>query len=122
MGPEAKFYKYFKSKTPEIIYTRIENTSSLGTPDALCYNTNHFYFTLEFKVTSSNNVSLSAHQKSYHIKHPENSFILVKSLVSRDIKLYEGRRILQLEACGLELEACSLGLEACRLKLYSLGA
>jgi len=32
MGPEAKFYKYFKSKTPEIIYTRIENTSSLGVP------------------------------------------------------------------------------------------
>ena len=51
MGPEAKFYKYFKSKTPEIIYTRIENTSSLGTPDALCYNANQFYFTIEFKVT-----------------------------------------------------------------------
>jgi len=44
MGPEAKFYKYFKSKTPEIIYTRIENTSSLGTPDALCYNKNNLLF------------------------------------------------------------------------------
>ena len=48
MGPEAKFYNYFKKKTPEIIYTRIENTSSLGTPDALCYNENQLYFTLEF--------------------------------------------------------------------------
>jgi len=122
MGPEAKFYKYFKSKTPEIIYTRIENTSSLGTPDALCYNTNHFYFTLEFKVTSRNNISLSAHQKAYHIRHPENSFILVKSLVSGDIKLYEGKRIMELDACGLKLDACCLGLDACRLKLLQLGA
>jgi hypothetical protein len=122
MGPEAKFYKYFKSKTPEIIYTRIENASSLGTPDALCYNTNHFYFTLEFKVTSRNKIALSAHQKAYHIRHPQNSFILIKSLVSGDIKLYEGSDVLQLDACGLQLAACSLGLAACRLKLLQLGA
>ena len=79
MGPEAKFYKYFKSKTPEIIYTRIENTSSLGTPDALCYNANQFYFTIEFKVSKRNKVSLSPHQIAYHVKHPKNSFILVKT-------------------------------------------
>ena len=121
MGPEAKFYKYFKSKTPEIIYTRIENTSSLGTPDALCYNTNHFYFTLEFKVSKRNKVSLSAHQISYHYKHPENSFILVKTPEACGLKLYEGKRILELDACGLALDACSLGLEACRLKLLNLG-
>ena len=78
MGPEAKFYKYFKSKTPEIIYTRIENTSSLGVPDALCYNANQFYFTIEFKVSKRNKVALSAHQIAYHYKHPKNSFILVK--------------------------------------------
>ena len=122
MGPEAKFYKYFKSKTPEIIYTRIENSASLGCPDALCYNTNHFYFTLEFKVSSRNKIALSPHQKAYHIRHPQNSFILIKSLVSGDIKLYEGSDVLQLDACGLELAACSQGLEACRLKLLQLGA
>tara|TARA_B110000046_G_C12907851_1_gene361523 strand:- start:421 stop:789 length:369 start_codon:yes stop_codon:yes gene_type:complete len=122
MGPEAKFYKYFKSKTPEIIYTRIENTSSLGVPDALCYNANQFYFTIEFKVSKRNKVVLSAHQIAYHYKHPKNSFILVKSPDACGLKLYEGSSIMQLEACGLKLEACSLGLEACRLKLYSLGA
>ena len=122
MGPEAKFYKYFKSKTPEIIYTRIENTSSLGVPDALCYNANQFYFTIEFKVSKRNKVSLSAHQIAYHYKHPKNSFILVKSPDACGLKLYEGSSIMQLAACGLKLEACSLGLEACRLKLYSLGA
>ena len=122
MGPEAKFYRYFKSKTPEIIYTRIENTSSLGTPDALCYNKNNFYFTLEFKVSKRNKVSLSPHQISYHVKHPENSFILVKTPEACGLKLYEGKRILELAARGLELDACCLGLEACRLELLSLGA
>jgi len=122
MGPEAKFYKYFKSKTPEIIYTRIENTSSLGTPDTLCYNANQFYFTIEFKVSMRNKVALSAHQIAYHYKHPKNSFICIKTPDACGLKLYEGSSIMQLEACGLKLEACSLGLEACRQKLYSLGA
>ena len=108
MGPEAKFYKYFKSKTPEIIYTRIENTSSLGVPDALCYNANQFYFTIEFKVSKRNKVSLSAHQIAYHYKHPKNSFILVKSPDACGLKLYEGSSIMQLEACGLKLEALGL--------------
>jgi|TARA_B110000967_G_scaffold199262_1_gene233435 hypothetical protein len=122
MGPEAKFYKYFKSKTPEIIYTRIENASSLGTPDALCYNANHFYFTIEFKVCKGNKVNLSSHQLAYHVRHPKNSFILVKSPDACGLKLYEGSSVLQLDACGLALAACSQGLEACRLKLLQLGA
>ena len=122
MGPEAKFYRYFKSKTPEIIYTRIENTSSLGTPDALCYNKNNFYFTLEFKVSKRNKVNLSPHQISYHVKHHENSFILVKTPEACGLKLYEGKRILELVTSGLKLDACGLGLEACRLKLLQLGA
>jgi hypothetical protein len=58
MGPEAKFYRYFKK--------------NIQTPDAC------------------------------------------------GLKLYEGLRIRELVACGLELEACCLGLDACRLKLESL--
>ena len=122
MGPEAKFYKYFKTKTPEIIYTRIENTASLGCPDALCYNANHFYFTIEFKVSSSNKVRLSSHQLAYHVRHPKNSFIQVKTPDACGLKLYEGSRIFELDACGLKPAACSQGLEACRLKLLQLGA
>jgi hypothetical protein len=37
-------------------------------------------------------------------------------------KLYEGSKIKELAACGLELEACCLGLEACGLKLAALGS
>ena len=77
MGPEAKFYNYFKKKTPEIIYTRIENTSSLGTPDALCYNENQFYFTLEFKVSRSKKL-----KSPIRIPETASSEFILKNLFS----------------------------------------
>ena len=79
MGPEAKFYKYFKKNTPNISYTRIENTSALGTPDVLAYNKNNTFFTIEFKVTKSKKVRFSPHQIAFHVKHPINTFILVQT-------------------------------------------
>ena len=120
MGPEAKLYKYFKKNTPNISYTRIENTSALGTPDVLAYNKNNTFFTIEFKVTKSKKVRFSPHQIAFHVKHPINSFILVQTPDACGLKLYEGLRIRELVACGLKLDACGLGLEACRLKLESL--
>ena len=120
MGPEAKLYKNFKKNTPNISYTRIENTSSLGTPDVLAYNKNNNFFTIEFKVTKSKKVRFSPHQIAFHVKHPKNSFILVQTPDACGLKLYEGFKIRQLVACGLELAACGLGLAACRLKLESL--
>ena len=120
--PETQFWQYWKKNTPEISWTRLENMSSFGTPDLLGYNKNQFFFTVELKVTKRNPVRLSPHQIAFHIRHPKNSFILVKHLASSRLKLYEGSQVKQLVACGLELDACSLGLEACRLKLYQLGA
>ena len=120
MGPEAKFYQYFKKQTPNISYTRIENTTNLGTPDVLAYNKNNTFFTIEFKVTKSKKVRFSPHQIAFHVKHPINSFILVQTPDACGLKLYEGLRIRELVACGLELDACGLGLDACRLKLESL--
>ena len=105
MGPEAKFYKYFKKNTPNISYTRIENTTSLGTPDVLAYNKNNTFFTIEFKVTKRNFVRFSPHQIPFHVKHPQNSFILVQTPDACGLKLYEGFKIRQLVACGLELDA-----------------
>ena len=120
MGPEAKFYQYFKKNTPNISYTRIENTSALGTPDVLAYNKNNTFFTIEFKVTKRNFVKFSPHQIAFHVKHPINSFIIVKTHDACGLKLYEGSKIRELVACGLELDACCLGLDACRLRLESL--
>jgi hypothetical protein len=43
-------------------------------------------------------------------------------LVERNIYMYPGSRILELEACGLKLEPLCLGLEACSSLLSRLGA
>jgi len=120
--PETQFWRHWKKNTPNIIWTRIENITSFGTPDLLGYNKNHFFFTVELKVTKRYSVKFSPHQIAFHVLHPKNSFILVKSLAASDVKLYEGKDIMKLDACGLKLAACCLGLEACRLKLSSLGA
>ena len=119
---ETKFWHEIKKNTPKISWTRIENSSAFGTPDLLGYNSNSHFFTVELKVTKSNRETFSPHQIAFHVKHPNNTFILTKHLVSRDVKLYEGKDIMKLVACGLKLEACRLGLVACRLYLQKLGA
>jgi len=112
MGPEAKFYQYWKKNTPNISYTRLENTSSLGTPDVLAYNKKGTFFTIEFKVTKRNKLTFSPHQIAFHVKHPTNTFILVATHAQSCPKLYPGAAVPDLVACGLPLDACSLPLEA----------
>ena len=130
MGPEAKFYQQIKKSIPEISWNRLENNSLLGTPDLLGYNTNSHFFTVELKVTRANKIKFSPHQIAFHIKHPDNTFILVSRLLSRGSKLFEkeevylyrGKRIKELAACGLKLDACRSGLDACVNHLTRLGA
>ena len=122
MRLESKFYNELKGITPQIRWTRIENTSLFGTPDLLGYNAFGHFFTVELKVCKSNSVRLSPHQISFHVTHPKNSFILVKSLGPRSVKLYPGSAVRELDACGLKLEPLCLGLEACGLMLSKLGA
>ena len=111
-----------KKNTPEITWTRLENLALPGVPDLLGYNKHQHFFTVELKVTKGNKIRFSPHQIAFHVQHPKNTFILVKSLATRDWKLYEGKDIRKLVACGLKLDACCLGLEACRLLFESLGA
>ena len=122
MKPETKFWHELKRITPQIKWTRIENTGSFGTPDLLGYNTFGHFFTVELKVTRSRKIRFSPHQIAFHKLHPKNTFIMVKHLASCDVKLYEGSKIAELAACGLMLDAGCLGLEACGLRLASLGA
>ena len=122
MKPETKFYAEIKKHFKEFSLIRLENLSLAGTPDLLVYNNNRHFFTIEIKVTRSKKIRFSPHQIAFHIRHPVNSFIIVKSLASRDVKLYEGKDIVELAACGLSLDACCSGLESCRLKLAALGA
>jgi len=122
MKLESKFYNELKRITPQIRWTRIENTSVFGTPDLLGYNTFGHYFTVELKVSRSNKVKLSPHQIAYHVTHPKNSFILAKAHGPCTVKLYPGSMIQELVACGLALEPLCLGLEACGLFFSELGA
>ena len=117
---ESKFWQQIKKSLPDISFTRLENLSSLGTPDVLCQNKNGTFFTLELKVTKTNSVRISPHQISFHIRHPKNTFILVLDTRLSLPKLYEGSSVLQLATQGLRLAPLAKGYEACRLKLLSL--
>ena len=121
MRLESKFYNELKRITPQIRWTRIENTRVLGTPDLLGYNSSGKFFTVELKTTSANKIRFSPHQIAFHVRHPKNTFILVRSLVQRDLKLFQGTQIQQLVACGFKLEACSLGLKSVIRTLEACG-
>ena len=127
MGPEAKFYQQIKRNFKSLSLIRIENSSLLGTPDLLVYNTFGNFCTIELKVTKSKKLRFSPHQIAYHVRHPNNTFILAKTLGpcssnTSPISMFRGSRIRELAACGLTLEACSLGLDACRLMLEQVGS
>ena len=121
---ETKFWheiKAFITKNyRKLSFTRLENSAAWGTPDLLGYNSSGHFFTVELKVTKTNKVRFSPHQISFHIRHPNNTFIMVKDLSLNLVKLYEGRFIKELDARGLKLDACSSGLEACLSKLATL--
>ena len=120
MAPERKLYQKLKKNITTISWIRLENLSLSGTPDLLGYNNSGHFFTVELKVTKSNKVRLSPHQIAFHVRHPNNSFILVESLDPSTLKLFPGSKVQELAACGLALEPLCLGLDACRLKLESL--
>ena len=93
MGPERKLYQKLKKDIPYISWIRLVNLSLSGTPDLLGYNNSGTFFTIELKVTKSNKVRFSPHQIAFHVKHPDNTFILVKHLEPRcstKIKLFFG--------------------------------
>jgi len=121
IGLERDLYKKLKREIKSISWIRLENRVLLGTPDLLAYSPNEHFFTLELKVAKSNKVQLSPHQVSFHVKHKNNSFVLVACNPKLgSYRLYPGHRILELEACGLKLEPLCAGWNACRLKLESL--
>ena len=117
MKPERKFWheiKTFATKNNcKLSFTRLENSAAWGTPDLLGYTVGGHFFTLELKVTRGNTVRFSPHQFSFHCNHPKNTFIMVKALSLNQVKLYEGKVIKELDACGLKLDPCRLGLGPC---------
>ena len=122
MGPEAKFYQNIKQNFKSFSLIRLENISLLGTPDLLVCNTSGHFRTLELKVTKGNKIRFSPHQIAFHLRHPKNTFIMVKALgplppKTSPISMFRGSRIRELDNLGLKLEACYSGWDACRLAL-----
>ena len=127
MGPEAKFYQQIKRNFKQLSLIRIENNSLLGTPDLLVCNTSGHFCTLELKVTKGNRLKFSPHQIAFHVKHPDNTFILAKTLGpcssnTSPISMFHGSRIRELVTSGLKLDACYSGWDACRLALEQVGS
>ena len=119
MGPENKLYKKLKSVSKDIIWTRLENLSLLGTPDLLGYNNHRHFFTVELKVASGNRARLSPHQVSFHVTHPKNSFVLVEWKDKH--LLFEGKQSLALVDSSLSsLDPIVDSLEDCVKYLSSL--
>ena len=106
MAPERKLYQDLRKNISQIQWTRLENLSLLGTPDLLGYNNSGHFFTLELKVVKGKKIRFSPHQISFHVSHPNNSFILIKHLGQRCLKLFQGSRILELEARGFYDARC----------------
>ena len=122
MKPERKLWHELKRNTPKITWTRIENTSLFGTPDLLGYNTSGHFFTVELKITSDNKIRFSPHQIAFHIKHPNNTFILAKKPSQGSCKLFPGTCILALDKEGFKYQdACCLSLVDLESFLESLG-
>ena len=125
MGPEAKFYQQIKRNFKQFSLIRLENSSLLGTPDLLVYNTSGHFLTIELKVSRGNTLKFSSHQIAFHSRHKKNTFILAKANGPGALNtgsLYRGSRIRELESSGLSLPACASGLEGARLLLAKLGA
>jgi len=100
MGPERKLYQDLKRNTCSIIWNRVENLSLLGMPDVLGYNTSRVFFTVELKVAKGNKVKFSPHQIAFHKSHPKNTFILVRALGPRSLKLVPGSMVHELWSKG----------------------
>ena len=100
MAPERKLYQDLKKNTDGIIWNRIENLSLLGMPDVLGYNTSGKFFTVELKVAKGNKVKFSPHQISFHKSHPQNTFILARTLGPCSLKLIPGSEIHELWSKG----------------------
>ena len=118
---ESQFWYYLKKNTPTIKWTRIEYTSSLGTPDLLGYNFNNHLFTLELKVVrSGNKIKFSPHQISFHMRHPIGTYILVDDAVRARVCLYFGSQIDDLVKNGLKTKPKAETLEDCKKFLDKL--
>ena len=114
MKPEKKLWHEIKTFSTEnnckLSFTRVENSAAHGTPDLLGYNNSGHFFTVELKLKKAKKIHFSPHQIAFHLTHPNNSFIMLKTLGPLAIKLFEGRFIEDLikgkaDPCATDMES-----------------
>ena len=120
MKNESKFYHEIKKNINQISWIRIENSVIHGVADLLGYNDNCTFFTVELKVARGNKITFSPHQIAFHLKHPKNTFILVKGQSQRSPKLFEGSKIHELLNVGYKSRALAQGYEDIKKVFNSL--
>jgi penicillin-binding protein-related factor A (putative recombinase) len=96
---ESLLFNRIKTALKSAYLLRIETSTARGVADVYCiYKGQSFW--LELKANDSNNLQLSGYQLNWHDtlnKHGGQSFILVKTLKQRGLKIYS------IEARGLHL-------------------
>jgi len=111
---ETKFWHEIKAfnikNNCKLSFTRLENSAAHGTPDLLGYNNSGHFFTVELKLSLAKKIRFSPHQIGFHLTHPNNSFIMLKTLGPLAIKLFEGRFIEDLikgkaDPCATDMES-----------------
>ena len=121
---ERQLWKKLKNETTGISWTRLENWALFGTPDLLGYTSSGTFFTVELKSTTiakHSFVRFSPHQISFHIKHKKNTYVLVACALNQGlVRLYPGKKILELVDSGLKLEPLACGLAPCARVLEGL--
>ena len=101
---ESKFWREFKEDTPEISWTRVENSVSLGTPDLLGYARSGTFFTLELKIVRRNKkgigkVLISPLQLAWNTVHVVAGapvYTLVLDPGHRTVKLFTSAKLQEL--------------------------
>ena len=112
--PESLFWQQVKKNLKEFSFIRLESWVNHGIPDVLGTTKEGIYFTVELKVTKSNQVSFSPHQISYHEERKNSpAFILVKRVLDSSprksqIYIYSSDQVLSLSKEGLSLSPLSL--------------
>ena len=111
---ETKFWHEIKAfnikNNCKLSFTRLENSASNGPPDLLGHNSFGHFLTVELKLNLAKKIRFSPHQIGFHLTHPNNSFIMLKTLGPLAIKLFEGRFIEDL--IKGKAEPCATGMES----------
>ena len=112
--PESLFWQQVKKNLKEFSFIRLESWVNHGIPDVLGTTKEGIYFTVELKVTKSNQVSFSPHQISYHEERKNSpAFILVKRVLDSSprnpqLYIYSSDQVRELSEKGLKTPPLSL--------------